>query len=56
MTKKQIEQRIKVIKDQLTLAQLYKKSFLKRLGQQGYENFIDECLEELKALLEEFKK
>ena len=55
MTEKQIRQRIKVIKDQLTLATQYKEDFLERLGYQGYEDFVNSCLEELKELLEILK-
>jgi len=53
MTKRQVRNRIKLIKDQLTLAQLYKEDFIKRLGGvKEYMNFINEQLEQLKLLLE----
>ena len=43
MTKRQVRNRIKLIKDQLTLAQLYKEDFIKRLGGvKEYMDFINE--------------
>jgi len=56
MTKRDLELRIKLLKDRLTLAQLYKNDFRKRLGIVGYDEFIDAQLEELKTLLELHKK
>ena len=47
MTEKQIKQRIKIIKDQLTLAQLYEKDFRKNLSKKQYQEFIDSRLDEL---------
>lgn len=56
MTKREIELEIKLIKDQLTLAQQYKEDFRKKLGIIGYDDFINERLERLKHLLNLIKK
>ena len=56
MTKRNLELRIKLIKDRLTLAQLYKEEFRRQLGIVGYDEFIDTQLDELKVLLELHKK
>jgi len=41
MTEEQIKQKIKVIKDQLRLAQLYEEAFRKKLNRKQYQAFID---------------
>jgi len=58
MTKKKLLLRIKVIKDTLTLANLYPEEFEKALRQQGigFQSYIDSLLDELKALFEELEK
>ena len=56
MTKRDIELEIKLIKNQLTLAQQYKEDFRKNLGIVGYDEFINERLERLKYLLDLIKK
>lgn len=38
MTNKQRRQRIKLLKDQLTLINLYPEEFLERLGKKGLEH------------------
>ena len=55
MSDKEILQRIKLIKDQLTIAQIYKADFLKQLGAKGYDDFVNERLEKLKFLLNLYK-
>lgn len=56
MTKREIELQIKLIKDQLTLAQQEKAEFVDKLeGLRGYEEFINERLERLKYLIELYK-
>ena len=47
MTNKQRLKRIKVLKDQLTLINLYPDYFLERLGRRGLEHFINEILDEM---------
>jgi len=56
MTQKELENLIKLKKDRLTLAQLYRNEFIKELGGKGYEDFINSELEGLKLLLEQHKK
>lgn len=56
MTRKELKQRIKVTKDQITLAVKYKTVFEKELGYQGYKEYIDDRLELLKSLLDELSK
>ena len=47
MRKKDIENRIKLIEDRLTLATtVLEEEFLEKLGKKGLENFINESLEE----------
>jgi len=55
MTKKELKNLIKLRKDRLTLAQLYREEFIQHLGIKGYENFINSELEELKSLIEQLK-
>ncbi|MCC6727605.1 MAG: hypothetical protein IT258_24075 [Saprospiraceae bacterium] len=50
MTDKQREQRKKLIKDQLTIAVLFEKEFKEKLGEKGYQAFIDSRLDELNLL------
>ena len=47
MTNKQRLNRIKVLKDQLALINLYPDYFLERLGSRGLEHFINEILDEM---------
>ena len=56
MTQKELKQRVKVTKDQITLAVRYKEVFEKELGYQGYKDYIDDRLELLKELLDQLKK
>ncbi|MFK7981795.1 MAG: hypothetical protein AB8G86_17570 [Saprospiraceae bacterium] len=53
MTQKELKQRVKVTKDQITLAVKYKEAFEKELG---YKDYIDERLELLKELLDKLKR
>lgn len=56
MTKREIELHVKLLKDQITLAQLYRHEFIERLGGiKSYEDYINEKLERLKFLLELYK-
>jgi hypothetical protein len=50
MTDKQREQRKKLLKDQLTIAVLFEKEFKEKLGEKGYQAFIDSRLDELNLL------
>ncbi len=50
MTDKQREQRIKLLKDQLTIAVLFEKEFKEKLGVKGYQAFIDSRLDEINFL------
>jgi len=50
MTKKEIEQRQKILNQQLTLINLYTDEFLERLGKKGLEHYIDEILDEMNYL------
>ena len=52
MTERELRNKIKLIKDRLTLAQLYKGEFIEKLGITGYREFINNELEELKKYLE----
>ena len=56
MTEKQIEQRKKVLQDQLTLGNLFEDDFRKRLGNKGYQMFIDQILDEILYLRKLKKK
>lgn len=56
MTEREVLNLIKLKKDRLTLAQRYKKAFTEKLGVKGYEEFINDELEDLKKLLELHKK
>ena len=47
MTNKERKQRLKVLKDQLTLINLYTDEFLERLGRRGLEQYINEILDEM---------
>ena len=51
MTKREIELEIKLVKDQLTLTQLYREDFVKELGIRGLEDFVNGRLERLKTLI-----
>ncbi|MBK9014227.1 MAG: hypothetical protein IPM82_09085 [Saprospiraceae bacterium] len=50
MTDKQREQRIKLMKDQLTIAVWFEKEFKEKLGERGYQEFIDSRLDEINRL------
>ena len=50
MTDKQRVQRLKLLKDQLTLAVLFEKEFKEKLGEEGYQEFIDNRLDEINEL------
>ena len=50
MTDKQREQRKKLLKDQLTIAVLFEKEFKEKLGEKGYQAFIDSRLDKINAL------
>lgn len=50
MTDKQREQRKKLLKDQLAIAVLFEKEFMEKLGEKGYQTFIDSRLDELNLL------
>ncbi len=50
MTDKQREQRIKLLKDQLTIAVWFEKEFKEKLGLKGYQEFIDIRLDEINRL------
>jgi len=47
MTNRQRKQRIKVLKDQLALINLYTDDFLERLGKRGLEQYVNEILDEI---------
>lgn len=55
MTDKQIEQRWKVLEDQLTLGVWYETAFREKLGNKGYQDFIDTILDEM-IFLRKLKK
>lgn len=50
MTKREIELRQKLLRQQLTLINLYTREFLERLGKRGLEHYIDEILDEMNYL------
>jgi hypothetical protein len=50
MTEKHREQRIKLLKDQLTIAVWFEKEFKDKLGVKGYQEFIDSRLDEINRL------
>jgi len=50
MTDKQREQRLTLLKNQLTLAVWFEKEFRKKLGEEGYQEFIDTKLDEINKL------
>ncbi len=50
MTEKQIEQRLKLLEQQLTLSVWFEKEFREKLGNDGYQNFIDQVLDEMNRL------
>jgi len=52
MIEQELRNKIKLIKDRLTLAQVYKDEFIEKLGIKGYKEFINGELEELKFYLE----
>lgn len=55
MTRHELELKIKATLDSLKLTQIYQKEFEEKLGEKGYENYIDILLDELndyKNLLE----
>ena len=56
MTKKEIAQRQKLLKQQLKLINLYTDDFLERLGKKGLERYIDEILDEMNYLNQLSKK
>ncbi|MEM6320632.1 MAG: hypothetical protein AAF960_23385 [Bacteroidota bacterium] len=56
MTKRDIELRQEVLKQQLTLINLYSDDFLERLGKKGLEHYIDEILDEMNYLDKQLKK
>ncbi len=47
MSEKQIEQREKLLKDQLTIINWFEPEFKKRLGEQGLQSYIDRILDEI---------
>lgn len=47
MNEKQIDQRLKVLFDQLTLINLLEEEFRTKLGTKGYYETIDEILDEI---------
>ena len=55
MTKREILNKVKAIKSSIRLAQLFKADFRKKLDIVGYDEFINEQLEELKYYLELYK-
>ena len=56
MKERELRNKIKLIKNRLTLAQLYKNEFIEKLGIAGYEEFINNELEELKTYLKLLNK
>ena len=50
MTDKEREQRIKLLKDQLTIAVMFEDEFKEKLGEKGYQAFIDSRLDKINAL------
>ena len=50
MTDKEREQRIKLLKDQLTIAVMFEDEFKEKLGKKGYQAFIDSRLDKINAL------
>lgn len=50
MTAKQIEQRLKLLEQQLTLSVWFEKEFREKLGNDGYQHFIDQVLDEMNRL------
>ncbi len=55
MTDTQKELRLKLLKDQLTIAVWFENDFKKRLGGRGYQDFIDSILDEI-IILRAIKK
>jgi hypothetical protein len=47
MTAKEIDQRYKLLKDQLTVVTRFDEDFKKRLGKRGYQIYIDKILDEM---------
>lgn len=56
MTDKERKQRIKLLKDQLTLINRYTEEFLQRLGKKGVEHFVNEILDEINFHKEHLNK
>ncbi len=56
MTDKQIEQRWKLLEDQLTLGVWYEKEFREKLGNKGYQDFIDNIFDEMIFLRKQKEK
>lgn len=56
MTERELRNKIKLIKDRLTLAQLYEDEFTEKLGVRGYKEFINKELEDLKIYLQLLNK
>ena len=50
MTEKQIEQHLKLLEQQLTLSVWFEKEFREKLGNEGYQQFIDQVLDEMNRL------
>ena len=50
MTDKEREQRIKLLKDQLTIAVMFEDEFKEKLGEKGYQAFIGSRLDKINAL------
>lgn len=56
MTSKERKQRVAVLKQQLTLINLYPEDFIERLGKRGLEFFINEILDEILYHKEKLEK
>ena len=52
---KQALQRLKILKQQLTLTILYPKAFLKQLGKDGTDEFINNILDEMNVIYKYLK-
>lgn len=56
LTKRDIKNRIKILKQQLSIITSYKTHFIELLGRSGTESLTDEILDELIFLEKELKK
>lgn len=50
MTRTEIENRLKILKQQLTMINYYPESFEEKLGKEGIRELIDQILDEMISL------